>query len=67
MLVKVIKTVPGYVNYRCLNAGDELELDTDVAVSLLNDGYVEPVERSTPVERSETATQPRSGRGRAKN
>lgn len=61
MKVRIVKHVPGLVNFRPLSAGIEYELESPVAVSLMEDGYAEMVGlsaagRATPDSRRETAT-----------
>ncbi len=52
MKVRIIRTVPGWVNFVHLAAGTEHELEQATAISLLGDGYAELVDdvvgRATP-------------------
>ncbi len=55
MEIRVLKTIPGYTENQYLNAGDTATVSDGLAVSLINDGYVEPVTREAPAATRETA------------
>jgi hypothetical protein len=62
MKILVTRTVPGLVDYRTLVAGEEYSVPDVTAVSLIGDGYAEPV-RETAAEVRETRA-PGPGRPR---
>lgn len=58
MRIKIVRNVPGLVNFRPMLAGEEYELESATAVSLIQDGYANPV-ASAPVAQRETRTRQR--------
>lgn len=76
MRIRITRTVPGYVDNTVFVQGDERETHEVTAVSLIEDGYAELMERAigraTPAERREVSTAPvpgaptRRGPGRPK-
>jgi len=55
--IRILRTVPGYVDMRPMVAGSEYDTHEVTALSLIADGYAEPV-RQVAADSRETADNP---------